>query len=271
MANDFFKGFAVGQKLVGALGDSVQAINSNAQSRKTDQIAQMLAQGGSLDAPRAQATGPNADVVQAAADARAAKQPGMLDGLRTEDTVKLLQLQNAVRQTKQQRIEDSLRNQTNTRAWNQDTRSQEYLNLQKQQEQRLQQQMRDTAAARAASASTSKMKEAVSDSDAYHLGVAATVPKIQNARTRQDYEAQVSALQSLYSGAATRGLKVQPVSVPPFRGDVIADAMKAYQSITDPNTRTQIVARLRQMGIDPREAGIESKDTGATPPWASGN
>lgn len=262
--NDFLRGFAIGQKVVGALGDSAIQINDAIKQQRTDRIAQQLGQeAGVVPVPSAVAVDP-------AIEAQREQQygaPVKPANLKTDDIAKLLRLQSAVSDIKQQKVIDSLRSQENTRAWNADARAGQYLNLQQQQEQRLEQQTRDANAARAAGAASSKMKEAVTDADAYHSGVAATIPKIQNARTRQDYEAQVAALQSLYSGAVTRGLKVDPVSVPPFRGDVISDAQKAYQKNANSDVRAQIVARLRQLGIDPREAGIQTNDSAQTPPW----
>ena len=124
-------------------------------------------------------------------------------------------------------------------------------------------QQRDEQAIKAATSATKQMREAVSDSDAYHSGIAAMMPKIQGARTRQEYDAQVTALQKLQTGAVTRGLKVDQPALPPFRGDVILDAQRAAKK--NPGSTQLIAARLRQMGIDPREAGIEG--SGQSIPW----
>jgi hypothetical protein len=216
-----------------------------------------------LPIPTAVAVDP---AVQAAREAQFGPTVAPVDA-KMADVVNLLRLQDAVHGVKQQRVEESLRDQTNTRAWNADSRAQKYLDLQQQQEQRLEQQRKDDAAQSAASRASKGMQEAVSDADAYHSSVAATIPKIQNARSRDEYDAQILALKSLATGAAKRGLPVDQVSIPPFRGDVIADATKAYQANPDPAARKTIEARLRQMGIDPREAGIETAQPAAAPAW----
>jgi hypothetical protein len=177
---------------------------------------------------------------------------------------KILQIQAAADEAKQRDIEASLRK-------NADDRAGQYLDLSKQSATRLQSQQdwehkrmddndqaaRESRATQARSLQSQKMQEAVKDGVSYQADVAAAIPKVQSARTRQEYEANIAAVKGIYTGAVTRGLKVDPVTIPPFRGDVITEAQKAFQATSDPNEQNAIRARLNQMGIDPvKEAGL---------------
>jgi hypothetical protein len=255
--------------LVSTLGGAFTQISKGRKGDRTDEIAnnlmtRRLQESGELPVPRATAVDPALEASMKELYPERGTEPVRFSG-GMEGAADVIRLQDAIEQGKRRGIEDALR----TKA---DNRSEEYLNLSKGSAERIKSQQewererqakidqaaREQRAEQARTLQSKKYQDAVKDGVSYQADIAAAMPKIQSARTRQEYEAGIAALKGIYTGAVSRGLRVDPVQVPPFRGEVIQQAQGAWgKAAGDPTKQAAIRARLSQWGIDPiKEAGL---------------